>query len=127
MASAANSNGSAPGRPFKPGESGNPSGRPKGIARQLRDAIKDDPTVITQVFLEILRDPKAKHADKIAAGREYLDRCYGKAPSYAPVEGDPLELAGVDRAIGELVDELAARRETAVGGQASDGAVADTG
>ena len=97
--------------PWKPGQSGNPSGRPKGIARQARDLINNDPSRLLNVFLEAAEDPKAKLSDRLIAAREYLDRAYGKAPAYAPMEGDgdPLEL--IDRRISKLVDELAARRQ----------------
>lgn len=104
-------NGGATGKGWKPGQSGNPGGRPKGIARQMRDAIKDDPTRVTRIFLDILEDPEAKDSDRIAAGREYLDRAYGKAPTYAPVDGEnPLEIDSVARRIGAVLDELAERR-----------------
>lgn len=104
-------------KPFQPGQSGNPSGRPKGVARQFRELINNDPTQIAHWLLEIAADPKAK--DRITAIREYLDRAYGKAPAFAPVEGEnPLDLDAVTTEIAGLVDELAARREVAAAGDA---------
>ena len=120
--------GGVTGKGWTPGQSGNPSGRPKGIARQLRDAIHDDPTRITDVFLAIVTDDEAKPADRIAAGREYLDRAYGKAPSFAPVDGEnPLELDSVARRIAGLVDELATKRAANAASGAAQGELADTG
>ncbi len=124
---AQNSKPSAPGRPFQPGQSGNPGGRPKGIARQLRDAIDDDPSGLAQVLLNVAYNSKARDGDRIAAVREYLDRSYGKAPTFAPVDGDPLDLLSIDRTIGEIVDELANRRETTPPGEAPSGELAATG
>ena len=101
-----------------PGQSGNPKGRPRGIARQARDLIDDDPGRLLAVFLEIAQDDEAKPADRVAAADRYLDRAYGKAPAYAPVEGaDPLDRTSVDHQIVGLVDELAARREAPATGE----------
>lgn len=128
VANNAPTTGGITGAGWLPGRSGNPSGRPKGIARQLRDAIKDDPTRITSVFLAIADDPDAKPADRIAAGREYLDRAYGKAPSFAPVDGEnPLELDSVARRIASLVDELAEKRAASLARGTAQSQLAATG
>ena len=61
------------GRPFLPGQSGNPGGRPKGIGAKAREH--------TDRALEVLRagldddDPRVR----VAAAKEILDRGYGKA------------------------------------------------
>lgn len=97
---------------FQKGQSGNPSGRPKGIARQARDLINDDPQRLLNVLLEVAEDPKAKRLERVTAVNAYLDRAYGKAPAYAPVEGgDPLERDQLDERISAMVDELAPRRQ----------------
>ena len=116
MAAAANSAESAQvtpiGKPFQKGQSGNPLGRPKGVARQFRELVNDDPTKFAEILAEIAESPKAKPEVRIAAIREYLDRGWGKAPSYAPVEdGDPLGRDQLDERITAMVDELAPRRQ----------------
>lgn len=98
------------GRRFQAGQSGNPSGRPKGIAKAVRDHIRE-PERLVAVLLEIVEDPRAKTSDRIMAVRELLDRGYGKAPTFATIEGhDPLELDEVSAQIQAIADELGIRR-----------------
>lgn len=87
-----------------------PSRRSVGLARAVREMIGDRPEVILEVFLEIAYDERARHADRIAAARELLDRGYGKAPRHAPVEGgDPLEVSELDQAIRNIANQLLSR------------------
>lgn len=87
------------------------NGRPKGLARSIRELVGDDPARIANVLFDILENPRAKDSDRISAAREILDRGWGKAPSYAPIEGsDPLEETELDVAIRGIVDQLVARR-----------------
>ncbi len=41
------------GRPFQPGQSGNPGGRPKGVARAFRDVLGGSPTEAARGLLEL--------------------------------------------------------------------------
>jgi hypothetical protein len=41
------------GRPFRPGQSGNLGGRPKGVARTVREACGGDPTMLAERLLAI--------------------------------------------------------------------------
>ena len=110
---------------FKPGQSGNPLGRPKGVAKQARDLVGNDPARLLQVLLDIAEDKGASRGERRAAAAEYLDRGWGKAASFTPVEdGDPLELGDIERSIADIVDELAARREAKAPGTTEGGAVA---
>lgn len=114
---------------WKPGQSGNPSGRPKGIARQARELVGDDPHRLLQVLLAVAEDEGAKDSDRIAASREYLDRAWGKSLAFDPVshDGDPLEMGETDQRINQIMDELAARREAQAASAAANGALAANG
>lgn len=43
------------GRPFQPGQSGNPGGRPKGVAKAVREACGGDPRNLVEGLLAIAR------------------------------------------------------------------------
>jgi hypothetical protein len=72
--------GGITGAGFKPGRSGNPGGRPKGLARTVREVCGGSPLRLAQGLLEIAENPKARDRDRVAAYRELLDRGWGKAP-----------------------------------------------
>ncbi len=102
--------GGITGKGFKPGQSGNPSGRPRGIASQARELIDDNPRELLTTLLEIARDPEERGSERRACIAEYLDRAYGKSATFAPIDGeDPLDLTELAQ-IRTVVDELAARR-----------------
>ncbi len=133
-------NGSGPRLPngrFAPGHSGNPGGMPKGLAATVRAQMSE--ADLTNGMVRIAKGLKIAGQKptivEIMRAREWLaDRGHGKAPAFAPIEGEnPLELSDVDRAITAALDELAPRREAeaarrgAVEGLAEDGqASADT-
>jgi hypothetical protein len=104
--------GGITGNGFKPGQSGNPGGRPKGAAKTVRDLCGGSPLRLARGLLEIAENPRAANRDRVAAYRELLDRGWGKAPAFAAMEAeDPLELSETQRIVGEKLDELAARRK----------------
>ena len=93
---------------WKPGQSGNPGGRPKGVARLARE-MTDDGRKAIAVLVDILEN--GKPAERIQAAKELLDRGFGKAPAFERVEGaDPLEQGEVETELARVMDELAAAR-----------------
>ena|SRR5438105_15876674 len=96
-----------PGNPhaFKPGQSGNPGGRPKGIERIARDATRDrsyeakdgktytGAAAMIHVLIDVATDPKAHPRDRTGAAVAVLDRGWGKPKqTVETIEPERLEL-----------------------------------
>jgi hypothetical protein len=91
-----------PGRPFVKGKSGNPGGRPKGLARSARELVGENGRALADFWFEVLQDTDAKMADRLEASRLLADRGWGKAPSFMPIEEeDPLGLTGAHARLAE--------------------------
>ena len=74
-----------PGRPFPKGTSGNPGGRPKGVAFVREQAQAESGNCITR--LVALRDQADNLSVARAAACDLLDRAVGKPPQSITGEG----------------------------------------
>lgn len=112
---------------FVPGNNGNPGGRPKGLAKRVRELVGNDGETLAEFMLEILNNPAEKTKERMDAATWLADRGWGKAAQHAPIDdGDPLDLDDVDRVIEQAVDELAERRQTTVVSKTANGTVGGT-
>ena len=92
---AKNSKKTAPGRPFKPGKSGNPKGRPK-LPEGLKEAFRAECQGSLDLLVDIRDQKDAKNQDRIKAAIAILDRGLGKpaqAVELTGPEGGPIETA----------------------------------
>lgn len=90
---------------FKPGQSGNPSGRPKKTPEQL-DALEAIRALAPQapaVLMDVMNNPSAPPAARLKAVEMILDRTYGKPDMAVKVE-DPK--SDVLRDIRDVVNKI---------------------
>ena len=71
--------GGITGAGFQPGVSGNPGGRPRGLARQVRELVGEDGEAIATFLLTVMSDEGERTRDRLEAARLLADRGWGKA------------------------------------------------
>src|SRR5918993_3158179 len=75
----------APPTAFKPGESGNPRGRPKRDA-EVAEMARVHTAEALETLAEVMRDAKAPASARVMAANAILDRGHGKAPMHLTTE-----------------------------------------
>jgi hypothetical protein len=87
---------------FPKGVSGNPGGRPQGLAKATRELVGEDGKALVAFWLSIMEDETRRDSDRLEASKLLADRGWGKAAVYEPQEGDPLDLAAMEEAAEEF-------------------------
>jgi hypothetical protein len=85
----------AVGRPFPKGASGNPGGRPKGLARYVRELVGDDGQRIADFMLSILDNETERTETRLRAAEWLADRGFGKTPATldtSDTDGAPMKV-----------------------------------
>jgi hypothetical protein len=98
----AGTTGGITGRGFRPGQSGNPGGRSKGLAKATRALVGDDGMPLIELWWSIASDPMRRDSDRLEARRLLADRGWGKPANFEPLEGDPLNLEDAEAAAEEF-------------------------
>src|SRR5262245_40764721 len=70
--------GGVTGRGFLPGQSGNPGGRPRGLARRVRELVGEDGHEIVDFMFETMNNQKVRMADRLEAAAWLADRGFGE-------------------------------------------------
>jgi hypothetical protein len=79
--------GKNPGKKFKPGQSGNPAGKPKVIIEVVQ-AARERTVQAIETLEKIMLDPKATGSARVSAAVAILERGWGKAPQTMTVKRD---------------------------------------
>ena len=87
---------------FPKGVSGNPGGKPQGLARATRELVGEDGMKLAAFWFSIMQDETRRDSDRLEASRLLADRGWGKAAVWEPLDGDPLDLASAERAAEEF-------------------------
>lgn len=96
------------GRPFLPGNSANPGGRPKGLAALVREQTKDGAELV-RFMLGVLRGRKTPLRYRLEAAAWLADRGFGKALQQLELSGPGAEPLTIRIEYGEdAADERAA-------------------
>lgn len=74
------------GRPFKPGQSGNPGGRPR-VLTEFRLAAREYSTQALEILRSIMCGKRASASARVQAARELLNRAWGLPQQELVIEG----------------------------------------
>jgi hypothetical protein len=83
-----------PGRPFLPGQSGNPGGRPKLLSTLVKEQTQDGAELV-EFMVRVLRNKRQSMRLRMEAAAWLADRGFGKALQQMELtgaDGGPMEI-----------------------------------
>jgi hypothetical protein len=80
--------GGVTGKGFRPGKSGNPGGRPRGIARITREKLGEDGEAIVDFWIEAMNDTALNMRERLEASKLLAERGWGKAVAVVLVDDE---------------------------------------
>ena len=86
---------------FKPGQSGNPTGRPKAD-KTIRDLARTYTKEAIRTLAEIAKNPKSSDSARVQACNAILDRGWGKPAQY-------VETANVNMTIDDILRDISVK------------------
>ena len=95
--------GKVPANVWKPGQSGNPGGRPKEVAH-VKELARTYTEEAIQTLAEVMRSEQAPFAARVKASETLLDRAWGKSEATVNVK-DVRDVRDLSRA--EILAALA--------------------
>jgi len=127
---------------WKPGQSGNPAGRPKGVEGRVREVLESRSyaandgksytgvEAVIHLLLDIAFNPGEQAKDRISAAEKVVDRGYGKPKESLEVSGgmtpeqqallDALRMTPHERRIAQAQDTTAAAEAAEAADAAAD-------
>lgn len=117
--------GGASGAGFKPGQSGNPGGLPKGMAEVKEAARKLTPKAM-KALEDIATNEEHPAAARVSAAIALLDRGWGKPTATVDMQGAMTISDAIDRPARESREEWIERRKRELQTSALMGAAAGT-
>ncbi|MBW8075771.1 MULTISPECIES: DUF5681 domain-containing protein [Metallibacterium] len=81
------------GRPWRPGQSGNPSGHPKDY-REVVALAREHTSRAIAILVEMMESPQVSDSARVRAAELILERGWGKAvqPIAGNLDDDPIDL-----------------------------------
>jgi hypothetical protein len=98
--------GGVTGAGFKPGVSGNPGGRPKGLSRRVRELVGENGEAIAEYMLSVMNDERARTADRLEAGKWLADRGFGRALQALDIDVNQYPVVDLTKVSTEDLDAL---------------------
>lgn len=83
---------------WKKGQSGNPSGARKGLARAAREVAGEDGHALAEFWMQVVLDDTRRDSDRLEASRLLAERGWGRPAQFQAMEGDPLGFDQIEEA-----------------------------